>query len=373
VRLPSGSQLERAMACPGSEALPCVFAQESEHATRGTVLHRFLEAARVDRDAALEAIEDDELRAQAAAIDLSVIPAGAESEVALGWHEADGATRYELDGHRGYPDDGRFHATLDLVGVTPGCVYVRDFKTGNATVAAADSWQLRFGALAAARLAGVGRANVGLLYLGHDGRWHEDQADLDEFDFDDAEEDLSRLARRLEAQRAGEPLRFATGGHCRYCPALTLCPAQASLVRAIVPTVADVETRLQALSPAERGTAWEKVKEAEDLVKRVKGALRVMAQAEPFPLPDGRMVKEVASSRRATEPGATSRLIAEVGVAKVAEAAKFTPKEVEESFGADVLASLTDAGLVSSIPVMQVRACGSPKKRGAKRLEEKAA
>lgn len=354
------------MACPGSEALPGVIEVESGHARRGTILHRFLEAARSDREAALAAIDDDELRAQAAAIDLSVIPAGAESEVAVGWSPADGPIRYSLGEHRQYPDDGRYHCTLDLVGLQPGVAYVRDFKTGNAVVAAADSWQLRFGAFAAARLAGVGRANVGLLYLGHDGRWHEDQADLDEFDFDEVEEALRTLARRIEAQRAGEPPQLATGPHCRYCPALTLCPAQASLVRAMVPTVASFDSRLQALTPEERGFAWEKVKEAKNLVERVEKALRVMAQAEPITLPDGRIVKEVASSRRILEPGATARLIAEVGVAKVAEAAKFTPKEVEDAFGTERLESLAGAGLVASVPVMQVRAVGSPRKKERK-------
>lgn len=365
MKLPSGSQLDRAMACSGSEALPAVERAESSDARRGTVLHKFLEAARVDREAALSAIDDDELRAQAAAIDLGVIPAGAESEVAVGWSASEGPIRYSLGEHRGYPDDGRYHMTIDLVGSTPKVAFVRDFKTGTARVAASDSWQLKLGALIAARLSGVGRANVGMLYLGHDGRWHEDQADLDEFDLEDVEEELRVLASRIEAQRAGEPLRLVTGPHCRYCPALTLCPAQASLVRVLVPTVASVEQRLQALTPEERGFAWEKVKEAEALVDRVKEALKTMAQADPIPLPDGRFVKEVASSRRVLEAGATGRLIAELGVAKVAEAAKFSPAEVEKSFGAETLSSLADAGLVVSVPVMQVRAVGSPKRKKA--------
>ena len=77
----TASQLDRAMACPASFALPAVSFPPSKESDRGTEIHRFLETAVTSgREVALAEVPDDApWRATCEGVDLSLLTAEAES------------------------------------------------------------------------------------------------------------------------------------------------------------------------------------------------------------------------------------------------------------------------------------------------------
>lgn len=362
-RLPSASAISRAVECPASCVLPRTYQPSSKYAERGTAIHAFIEAARVDRAAALLAVADDETRKQCEAIDLSVIPAGAESEVALGWDPiTDTAKRYTLGDKRGYPNDGLYHGTADLLGVSGRAVWVADFKTGTSHSSAADSLQMRFLALAASRLAHVEDAVVVHLTLGTDGNWHEDEHRLDGFDLDDLATALRALDGRLKADPEGAARDQRPGSWCRWCPSRPHCAAQETLVRAIVPTLADLSERVTALTSSEAGIAWERVAQAEDLIEIVKTALKDRAKREPLELPDGRLVKEVGRNVTKLDEVTAAEVLRDLGLAE--KCAEYSLGHIKE-VAPEAVAALERAGAVQVIQTSQVRAVGSARKRKA--------
>lgn len=310
------------------------------------------------REEALAEISDDELRNQAAAIDLDALPAGAESEVALAYNPVTGeAKRLELTGNRAYPTEpGWLYGTADLIGTDDDCVYVPDLKTGKAVVSAKDSWQLRFLAVAASRLTGKERARVGLLYLQSDGRWHQDWAEFDGFDLDDFASQLHGLYTKIELSYrdylAGVMPDLSTGSHCRYCKSMSVCPAQTTIVRAFIPTLADLVGKLESMTPEQRGEAYEKYKVAEGLMEMADKAFRAMAQSEAIPLPDGKILKEVSSTRYKASPDAGKFILNAYNPETL-----IACSEVKLSgLDAGIRAGLEQAGLIETVPFKQLRA-----------------
>lgn len=356
-RLPSASALDRAFSCVGSCVLPAVYEPSSEAAERGIALHTFVETARRDgREAALAMMSGDEdTFRDAKALDLSAIPDGAESEVAFGFdHETDTAIRYELTGGRRYPLDGRLHGTADYVGKVGQEVVVIDLKTGRPAVSAADSWQLRFLALAAARWSGLPRVRASLFVLDAEGGWRQDWTTWDEFDLAGFADELGSLVRRVRATT--EPT-LVVGSHCKHCPALLRCPAQTAIVRALVPTLTEITDRLEALTPEEQGRAYTNMKVAEELMDRAKDAFRNLAARGDIPLPDGRTLKTVTMNRSSCAKGAAEYVAKTAGVDVLAGACTLKLSALPEL----VVASLEGAGLVNTVPVVQVRPVGKKK------------
>lgn len=357
MRLPSASALDRAFACIGSVTLPTVSEPAGDDAERGLALHKYVEVARRDgRDAALAMMAaDEETLAEAKAIDLAAIPDGAESEVAFGLDVETGeAVRYSLSSERAYPLDGKLHGTADLVGRRGAEVVIIDLKTGRPTVSAADSWQLRFLALAAARWSGLSRARASLFVLDDKGGWRQDWAFWDEFDLAGFADELAALVAR--ALSDDEP-RLATGSHCKHCPALLRCPAQTAIVRALVPSLTEITERLELLSPQEQGRAYTHMKLAEELMERAKDAFRLLAATGDIPLPDGRTLRTVESHRSSAAKGAAEYIAKTAGVDVLAAAASVKLGSLPD----EVLASLESAGLVNTTTVVQVRPVGKKK------------
>lgn len=314
--LPTASGLDRALKCSGSMVLPRVNQEGSKAATRGTVIHRFIEEARtIGRPAALANIEDDELRQQAAVVDLESLPVGAESELAIAYSPGTGeARRLELKGAREYPDmPGFLMGTGDLLGVADEYVVALDFKTGLQTVSAKQSSQLKFLALAAAVLAEKKKARVALLFLNENGSWRRDEAEFDMKELGEFANELREMMGRAEAAandvNEGRVPPLATGPHCRYCKSVTFCPAQAGLVRSLVPTLGDINSAIVNMTPEERGVAYLKYKQAEDLMKQIGSAFTVMAEADPIPLPGGMLLKRTMSSRSTASKDAAAFIL----------------------------------------------------------------
>lgn len=307
--LPSASRIDLALACVGSCVLPAC-RESSAAADDGTTIHRFLERARVDRAAALAEIADEDVRERCEAIDLSIIPAGAESEVAMAWSPVTGrAERLDVAGHRAYPRDGRYCGTADLVGQVGGNVWIADWKTGHAPDAAT-SWQLRTLALMAARIAGTPGAVVSMIQIDQGGGCHVDQHGLDFADIDETETALRRLAERIDAAQGTVPT-LSPGVHCRYCPALRQCPAQVALVRAMA-TDLDVSAQVEALTDAQCGEAWEKLTMHKRRLEVIEDALRTRAAslADGIPLPSGQVLREVRWTQTVQSPEAKAKIAA---------------------------------------------------------------
>jgi len=348
---PTASGLDRAIHCAGSMALPQVYSAPGKAAVRGTVLHKFIETARTkSRREALAEIEDDDLRNQAAAIDLDSLPVGAESEVALGYNPATGeAKRLALREQRAYEqEDGWLYGTADLVGIAEDYVVVCDVKTGIPAVSAYESWQLRFLATAAAVLAEKRMAKVAMLYLNENGNWRSDWAEFTTKDIGRFAAQLREMQQRgLEAAEivaAGGVPALATGPWCRWCKSMTMCPAQAGLVRALVPTLADVNSRLVSMTPEERGQAYLKFKQAEDLVKTIKAAFDNLVEAEPIPLGNGMVLKKTLSSRSSAGKEAARFILEKYGPATLAGCVDVDLKILS----AQIKADLESAGLIET-------------------------
>lgn len=356
--LPTASGLDRAMHCAGSMVLPRVQTEGGKAAQRGTVLHSYVEQARtIGKSAALANIADDDLRNQANAIDLDALPVGAESEIALAYCPETGhAVRLELKGAREYPDmPGYLMGTGDLVGVGEDYVAVLDIKTGQAVVSAEASWQLRFLALAAAVLSEKRKAKVALCYLRDDGSWRMDWAEFSAADLGGFANELRLMMGRAEAAAEdvnnGRVPPLATGPWCRYCRSMTTCPAQAGLVRALVPTLGDINSALVNMTPQERGVAYTKYKQADELMRQIGSAFALMAEAEPIPLGNGMVVRRVMSSRSVAAPGAAKYILEKYNAETLAGCADVDIKVLSQQIKAD----LESAGMIETKRFPQLR------------------
>lgn len=346
---PTASGLDRAINCAGSMALPQVYSAPGKAAVRGTVLHKFIETARTkSRQEALAEIGDDDLRNQAAAIDLDSLPVGAESEVALAYNPSTGgAKRLALKGQRAYEqEDGWLYGTADLVGIAEDFVFVADIKTGQPVVSARESWQLRFLATAAAVLAEKRRAKVLMLYLNENGNWRPDPAEFTAKELGGFAAELRAMQQRGESAAgvvaSGGTPPLSTGWWCRYCKSMPVCPAQSGLVRALVPTLSDVNDRLVSMTPEERGAAYLKLRQAEDLVKTIKSAFDNLVEMEPIPLGNGMVLKRTLSSRSTASKGAAQYVLNKYNAETLAGCASVDLA----SLSPQVKADLEAAGLV---------------------------
>lgn len=320
MRLPTASALDRASACPGSTALP-QRRHTSSDTEWGTIAHRFLDRAHaVGREKALGEIEDPDQQARCAAIDLVAIPDGASSEVSLAYDiDDDSVERIDLAAPRAYSDDGRIYGTADRVGIRDGRVFVADFKTGAMKVRAHAAMQLRFLALAAARWCGLEEAHVQMLYLGHDGRWYADRADLDALDLDATRAELLAMrAGVMEARRvlaAGGLPQLLPGLHCEHCAAAPECPAQERQQRDLVavtpPEPTDLTAWIAGMSEIQAGDLVERAIVVAKLAARVREAAnaRVIASGD-LPLPSGRRLARVRYGAQVMSGEAKERVAA---------------------------------------------------------------
>ena len=288
MKLPTASGLDRAIACPASVTLPQA-PSTGAAAGAGSAIHAYL------ADPAHDLLSvPDEHRAACDAVDLSVLPAGAEwgHEVALAW-DADTGRARELgrDLGRRYPEtaESEYVGTADVIGLTPKGVHVYDYKTGwGALPHPAENRQLRFLALAAARAYGRDSARVALIRL-HDGVPRYQWADLDALDLDLTAAEL-RQARG--AWVPGAPIN--QGDHCTYCPAFDACPAKLALFRQAVD--------MPAITGENAAAVYVRAEAVAQVLGRVRAALEMRAREHPIELPDGRVYGPVVSERESVDP-----------------------------------------------------------------------
>ena len=312
--LPSASKLGLAFTCLGSAVLPRVDSL-NEHADKGNAKHLFLSMClKLGRDAALLEVPE-EFRADCAALDVSELPASQAgqwlAEVAFAFDVVSGEARVLGENiGREYTRAGRTERDIagsaDLVGLTPDAVVVIDYKTGRQPVTrCAENWQMRALSVMAARALGRSRAQAAVLYVDDDGRPRYDWASWDAFDLDGFASEIQALGVRVLTATAVQQLgarkdfTLRTGSHCRYCPALTTCPAQGAFVRQLVATPAETLAELEAgiQDDATARAVWERVEAVEAVIKKAKAALHDRACSRPIPLGNGEMFGLTESSR----------------------------------------------------------------------------
>jgi hypothetical protein len=303
----SASALPRISRCPASAVLPQV-QSTSEEAEWGTVAHAFLaDAVTNGRADALPRVPEAH-REQCEGLDLSWLNIGQwAAEVAFALNVATGEAR-ELGrdtgrSYRGLLAD-EVPGTADLVGITGDAIVILDAKTGQAVDAAAKNWQLKFLAVCAARVYGKSKAVVGLVYL-RDERAYIDRAELDALDLDDAVGELVDILDRVDVARikvkAGQVPDVSEGLWCKHCPAFAACPAKRDLALALAGNP-PAELQLGMLTPTTAGVAWSKLVEAKQLLGKVEAAVKAaVAEYGEVPLPDGRVLREVATERESID------------------------------------------------------------------------
>lgn len=302
--LPTGSAIERAMACVASAVLPKVDTV-NELATKGKEKHAFFaNALKLGREKALDLVPD-EYRELCAVVDVDSLPQGAEfqAEVAFVYNVDTEGVRFlgfDVGRNYGFVGHNEIAMSIDILGLAVDEVFVVDAKTGYGKVPrASNNWQLRVGALAAARWRGVDRARVALAYVRDNGQPYYDVAELDAMDLSMIAEDLRQLKHRIANQQISDPaaLKYATGDHCKYCPSLPYCYAQTAMVRRLA---GDAETVgkdiLALLTPETAAKAHERLKAVKEVLKRVDAALYAYASQTPIVLADGSVFGPVEKS-----------------------------------------------------------------------------
>ena len=314
------------MECIGSAVLPTV-ARSSEFAQRGTAIHKFLhDALSESREKALAAVPE-EWRDACAALDLERLPTcrpdAFAGEVSLAFDIDTGKGR-ELGRNLGRnyaKGPSEIVVTTDVLALTADGdgVYVGDFKSGHTRVTAAKrNPQLLAGAVAACRAYGRTRATVSVIYLREDGSPYYDQAELDALDIDAAAAELIDLGNRArDAARAfqdnGTVPRLHIGSHCKYCPALVSCPAQAAIVKRMAAEPEQVVNDLKRmLTPETAAAAYERAKAIRNVLHLFDEALYAYAEQNPILLKDGRVLGPTESTRESVDGAIARKVLTEL-------------------------------------------------------------
>lgn len=304
----TASGLERTLECPGSEVLSKVCTR-SDYADRGNDLHGFVR--KVSRgvpiaDAIVHVAE--RWRTTAMAIDFRKLTMGLSqirSERAFAIDTETQIVRFlGEDIGRRYPERTRaeFAGTEDIGAVRYDKMPVTiDIKTGWDTVSSPDeNPQVKFFAVRAHLETGANQVDGRIAYIRESGSVHFDAHVFSRMEMEDFLDDLSELVPRLEAARAQfeatGTVTVSTGKWCKYCPAATACPAKVGLARYLAGAeLAEISAMLTALTPEQRGVAWEKAAEIASILKVVQDGLKdVVKQSGAFLTRGGRkQVKEI--------------------------------------------------------------------------------
>lgn len=299
----TGSTYARIKACVASAALPQINLASPEAASGNDGhdhLSKFVEAAIRGEE------YDPPSEWQNLCEAIRPYAARLRSEVAFALNVATGGARilgYNIG--RDYKiGELEVPGTADLAGATDTHAIIIDLKTGRGEVEpAARNRQLRFLAACATFIYGKESALVALLHAppGVEPWW--DWAEIDAFDLDFTVTDLLELHRSVQDAKAlvaaGRVPNVNEGPHCRYCPALPVCPAKTALINRIVSGMeADEMDLLKPLSPETAGLAYERLQAGKRLMALVERAVYgALDQYGELKLPNGRVL------RRESRPG----------------------------------------------------------------------
>lgn len=295
MKRPSGSSLERGSHCPASFVL-LQAPETGEAAIKGTENHDIIEGG--ISLGKLEGLPEVVQMAMSGATSVDV-------EVAFALNVKTGAVR--LIGRRigrnyGDVSPDEIVLTVDAIITAPGpdsnIVTVWDWKSRKRVTPAARNLQVRAGAIAVMNYFGLAEVRGALGYL------DDGEADVATFDAFDAALFLSEIRTMLGRIEAAAEL-LASGGTpevhagpwCQYCPSVAYCPAQTRLARTMLGELTDVEKQIAFMTSEQTGRAWVLLRQIQNLAERVEASIKLRAKQDVVPLPNGKRLALVDSSR----------------------------------------------------------------------------
>jgi hypothetical protein len=313
------------MACPGSAAYAAQLpdSPSSEAAKEGTAAHEAAELVLTGRVGSLEELIDRRMSNGVYVTDemverlntyVSLIPQGAAIEIS-GEH---------LGLFNGTPDATWFDETTNQL-------YVCDLKYGWSIVEPSNNWQL----IAYAIIAGGERFATVSLTIVQPRPYHPDGPVRT---WTISGEELQHYAAQLRDTLSNLPSTLNSGSHCRYCPALTLCPA----AREAAYNSVDVAHSGGALDPEDKsGVAiqLDQLERAAEIIKQRREALEEVAIAKGG-VPGWGV--EPSIGRRDWSPGLTPDTVAAMTGADITETRLVTPAQAEKrGVPRDIIDTLT--------------------------------
>lgn len=345
-QLPSGSAMERALACPGSTALPRVERTSGAPAERGIAVHAFIAAVpTLGREMALEAVPK-RWRPFCESLPLDKLNMGSfRPEVSFAYRPgADTARILGQNIGRSYLNYGwnpatEVPVTPDGVGLTSDAVYIVDWKSGWGDVTTPrENWQLKVGALAACRHFHRNRALVEIVHLreGSKKPWVEPY-EFDSIVLDDTAEQIAAAMpgwmEAFEQVQRGERPRIVAGEHCGYCGCVADCPATSGLItrfgEAILLGQAPYEGETNELrkwlvphlTPEKAKATREILVQLKAVTAQVEGALKDYSTTLPFETKDGKVYGPRSIDKEELDPSVVWAVVKQHGGEEIAKLA----------------------------------------------------
>jgi hypothetical protein len=289
----SASGFELAQRCPGSLTVPHV-QEDNEHSLRGTADHA------ADEDAINAGDVPDAYLERWPEVETW------RAEVSYAYDVSSDTSRFLGTGlKRAYGNLAPFETpgTIDVEGRGPGVLVVIDKKGYEAVTPAARNPQVRFLALAAARVATADRIEVAIApKIGG-----LDVAEVDPvFDLDviahETRQRLLEITRVRTDARDGKPIAFNIGRWCRWCNAFSNCPKQDELKS--LAKLDDDHPEIDLLRYQDAADVFDLWKRVGILHKRLGQQIYAQAAREPIKLRSGKVFGKVISEGNRVYDGA---------------------------------------------------------------------
>lgn len=286
----TGSTIERDSNCAASRALNQA-RSTGDDAIKGNENHEGIEG---DLIAGMESRHEVVRRAIDGALEIHV-----EEAYALDVEKE--TVRYigsRLNRKYGPVGESEIVLTLDARVIKQMSCWVWDWKSRKRVAPATKNLQLRAACVAVMKSHGLSQVYGGIGYLDND---EADTHSFDAFDVPVFFQDMRAMLARIGAARAavarGETPDVHAGSWCTYCPALPYCPAHTRLARTMMGELSDVEQKIAFMTADQAGKAWVLLKQIQNLADKVEASLRLRAKQDVVPLPNGKRLALVDSSR----------------------------------------------------------------------------
>jgi hypothetical protein len=207
---------------------------------------------------------------------------------------------------RAYPDLGPdwVYGTVDLEGCRIDGVWaVPDLKTGFLEVDdPEENFQLAFGARVVSLRHDADEIDSRVINIRTDGSIYTQLGNFNRMSLDEWGDRFIEIVdgvaqAKVDYDRSGRA-DVSEGKWCRYCPALTACPAKTSMAKAMLPTLQEVSARLGSMTLEERGRAYEIAHDkAKPMLETILDSIKSMAVQEAIPLPNGKVLAPTYQKR----------------------------------------------------------------------------
>lgn len=302
MNLPTGSAIERAMACPAS----CVLTRAGhtgEAAVYGSEQHKAIEDGDLSKLVVRLVLDGaEEVRHEVAyALD---VDARAVREIGV-----------SVGRNYGKLKSSEIALTIDIECRKDGTWWVGDWKSRSRVSPVAQNWQIRAAVIAVMSRHGADTAMGFLGYL------DDSELEVELFDafhvaawWDELREMVHRIRRAAVVVGEGGAPDVNSGTWCQYCPALPYCPAHTRLALSMLGELDSVGAKVDALTLDQCGRAWELLKRYDVLADRVRDSIKARASREIVPLTNGRRLALVeCKGRMSVDSAAVEATFREMG------------------------------------------------------------